>query len=113
MVSAIDSGDTLILGKADFLRAMSWLLEAEQYMPRIFDSANGSTDSAVMDELVYLLSHKGPMTEDAVMREVRKRVPAHAVGRVIQVMEEAGMIKVATRSRFGVRTFEAGQIGEP
>ena len=113
MVSALDRSDALILGRDDFIRGLSWLIEAEQFMPRVFDTGSASTDSAVMDEIVYTLQHRGPMTEDAVMREVRKRVPAHAVGRVIQVMEESGMIKVTARSKFGVRTFGPGEINLP
>lgn len=110
MVSSIDRSDALILGKEDFLRAMSWLLEAEQFMPRIFDTGSGSTDSVVMDELLYLIKKKGGMTEDAVLRYIRQRVPAHSVVRVMDVMIDSGMLKVVDRSRFGVRSFNAGEI---
>jgi hypothetical protein len=77
-------------------------------MPRIFEGASASADSAVMDELLYLVKQKGSITEDAAIRYIRQRVAVHAVVRILDVMLESGMIKVASRSKFGVRTFVAG-----
>ena len=110
MVSAIDRGNTLLLTKEDFTRAMYWLIEAEKQMPQIFSTASGEhSDSAIMDEAVHMIQMKGGKIEEGqLIRFIRQRVPSHAVMRIIEVMEKEGLVKIANINRFGVKTFVPG-----
>lgn len=111
MVSAIDRGNALLLTKDDFNRAMSWLIEAEQQMPRIFSGNSETTDSTVMNEAIHMIGTRGGVVEEGqLVRFVRQRVPSHSVMRVIEVMEKSRMIVVANKDRFGVRTFGLGNF---
>lgn len=107
MIASVDKSNALILTKEDFNRAMGWLLEAEQDMAHIFKSQSEASDGAVMDEIHHYVARfpKGVKEHD-IIREARKRVPAHAVLRVIEVMEKSGMIE-GTKDRMGIRTFVA------
>lgn len=108
-ISAVDRGNALILDSEDFIRAMGWLVEAEQYMPQVFESG-GTTDAAVMDEAYHLLLRSGPLGEGALIRYIRKRVPAHAVAKILEVMIQSGMARVTETDRRGVRTLRAGDL---
>ena len=112
MVSAVDRGNALLLTKADFNRAMSWLIEAEQAMPKIFQSSTTDTgDSAVMDEAVHMIQSRGGAVEEGqLVRFLRQRVPSHSVLRVLEVMERSNLITEVKRTRFGVRIFGAGEL---
>jgi hypothetical protein len=109
MVSAIDRGNALLLTREDFNRAMSWLIEAEAAMPKIFQNTVDSGDSVVMDEAVHMIETRGGMVEEAqLIRFLRTRVPSHSVTRVLEIMEKSNMITEVKRTRFGVRTFGTG-----
>lgn len=108
-VSALDRGNALILDSSDFIRAMAWLIEAEQYMPRIFETG-GSIDAEVMDEAFHLLQKSESMNEGQLIRYIRKRVPAHAVTSILDVMVQSGMAKIIATDKRGVRTFRAGDL---
>ncbi len=111
MVSAVDRGNALILTKADFNRAMSWLIEAEQNMPQIFQANTEASDSSIMDEAVHMISTRGGKVEEGqLVRFVRQRAPSHAVLRIIEVMEKSGMICVIGQNRFGVKSFGVGRL---
>jgi hypothetical protein len=107
MVSAIDRGNATILDHEDFVRALGWLIEAEQFMPKIFE-AGASPDSQVMDEVFVLIKKAGTMGEGQLIRYIRQRVPAYAVTKIVEVMVQAGMIVELNRNRLGLRTFKAG-----
>ena len=106
MVSALDRSDALILDHADFIRAMGWLIEAEQWMPRIFEGS-GSADSAVMDEVWHLVAKTGEMNEGKIISYIRQRVPANAVSKILEVMIQSQLLRVTGATRMGVRTFRA------
>ena len=111
MVSAIDRGNALLLTKEDFNRAMSWLIEAEQDMPKIFQNTTESSDSVIMDETVHMIQTKGGVIEEGTLiRYLRQRVPSHAVMRVVEIMERSGLIIEVSRTRFGVRSFGVGAL---
>lgn len=109
MISAIDRSNVLLLTKDDFNQALSWLVEAEIHMPKIFQSVTEISDSAVMDEALHMLAEKGPVAEGQLVRFIRQRVPAHAVRSVMEVMEKSGMIRTVSQDRFGVKTMGVGE----
>ena len=117
MVSAIDRSNALVLTKADFNRALGWLLEAELTMPDIFKAGAGSADAKAMDEIYhYVLTSnrrdaKGKsmgVPEHKIINFARERLPVHSVMRVVEIMEQSGMIHaIRTNGLTGQRVFEA------
>lgn len=96
MISAIDKSNVLTLTRDDFNRAMNWLVEAETYMPDIFKAGATGADSQAMDEIHHFvlvgdISGKG-VAEQRLFNYARERVPAHAVSRVIEIMQRSGLI---------------------
>lgn len=117
MIASIDRGSDLILTVEDFNRAMSWLLEAEEMMPEIFQAGAVGGDAKAMDEIYHYIKvadirGKG-ISEHKVINFARERVPAHSVLRVIEVMEKSGLIKAtAYDKRSGLRLFKAVSKGQ-
>lgn len=109
MISAIDRSNTLLLTKDDFNRAMSWLLEAETFMPDIFKAGVSGGDSKAMDEIYhFVLSAPSGVRESKLVNFARERVPAHSVIRVIEVMERSGLIKaISYDAKTGSRMWKA------
>ena len=111
IVAAVDRSNTLLLTKEDFNRAMGWMLEIEEEMPLIFKSSSSASDSAAMEEIMHYVqsSDRGQgIREGKLVTFVRERVPAHAVLRVIEVMEKSEMIYVASVDKQGLRMFRKG-----
>ncbi len=100
MIAAVERSNVLTLTRDDFNRAMSWLVEAETFMPDIFKAGGTGADSQAMDEIYFFvqtgdLTGKG-ISEQRLINYARERVPAHAVMRVLEVMIGAGMIQKST-----------------
>jgi len=109
MIASVDRGNDLMMNKADFNKAMGWLLEAEAFMPEIFRSGAG-LDSKAMDEIQHFVSVMKKVSENKVVNFARERVPAHSVMRVLEVMERSGMIKAPTMDKLGMKIFEPGDM---
>ena len=95
MVAAIDRSNALILTKADFNRAMGWLLEAELTMPEIFKAGATNADGQAMDEIVHYIAinDKGMgVSEQRITRFASDRIPLHSVLRSIDILERSGKI---------------------
>ena len=93
MVSAIDRGNQLRLLDEDFNTALGWLMEAEINMPAIFESQS-SVDSRAMDEIVDYIRRQGkPVPHYRLVHETAKRVPTHAVLKVLEIMWLSGRLK--------------------
>jgi hypothetical protein len=110
MVSAADRGDVLLLTKEDFNRAMGWLLEAESFMPDIFNAGSTGQDGAALDEIYHFIqvSDKGEgVPEHKIVHFARSRIPAHTILRVIDIMMASGQIQSRGQDRFGHRWFRA------
>lgn len=111
MVSAVDRSDVLLLTKADFNRAMGWLLEAEAAMPDIFKAGAGNADAQAMDEIFhYVRTLSGPkllpVPEFKIVKFARERIPMHSVLRVIEIMEKSGqLVMTGFDKRLGQRMF--------
>jgi hypothetical protein len=108
MVSAADRGDVLLLTKADFNRAMGWLLEAEGFMPDIFTAGSTGTDARAIDEIYHYIkiADKGDgVPEHQIVNFARSRVPLHSILRVIEIMTASGKITHRGQDKFGQRWF--------
>lgn len=113
MIAAIDGGDELILTRADFNRAMNWLLEAEAVMPDIFKAGAANADALAMDEIKHfvMINDKGDgVSEQRIVHFARERIPLNSVLKVIDVLVGSGMIRCVKRApRTGIRHFSISQ----
>lgn len=108
MVSCADRSDVLLLTKADFNRAMGWLLEAESTMPDIFTAGGTGTDSRAIDEIAHYINvaDKGDgIPEHQIVNFARTRVPMHTILRIIEIMVASGQISAKGMDRHGHRWF--------
>ena len=110
IVAAAERSNALLITKDDFNRAMSWLVEAESQMPEIFTASGGGLDAQVLDEAAFFCQSytltKKMVPEQALVRFVSQRVPAHTVMRVVDNMVRSGMLEiVSTDERTSLRVF--------
>lgn len=95
MVAAIDKGNALVLDKDEFNTALGWLLEAEVFMPEIFKAGATNADAQAMDEIEHFvkIGDRGHgVTEQAIMRFARERIPIQSLPRIIDIMVSTGQI---------------------
>lgn len=108
LIACLDRSNTLLLTREDFNRAMSWMAEAELYMPEIFKAGAVGADAKAMDEVYHFVLIRGVTPEHEIVNEARKHVPAHSVMRMLDVMERSGLIRATKLDpKTGLRLFEA------
>jgi hypothetical protein len=109
MISAVDKSDGLVLTREDFNQAMSWLHEAENWMPEVFKAGSVNSDGQAMEEITHylMIADKGKgITEGQIIRYARDRVPLHSIVRVIEVLERSGQIFcIGVDSVTGIRRY--------
>lgn len=99
MCASASQSDERIITREHIERAIDWLIEAELFMPDIFKAMNSGGDARVIEDAWYYLyetymkGKKLPIPEQRLIMFLSERTPAHNVGRIIEVMESAGMIK--------------------
>lgn len=110
MIASVDRGDSLTLTREDFNKAMGWLLEAESFMPSIFQAGIAGADGRAMEEIRHLIEIadiKGTgVSEHKVVKFASERVPAHTVMRMLENMERSGMIEVDHKDKLGIRYYK-------
>lgn len=108
MIANIDRGDSLHLTSQDFNTAMSWMLEAEQFMPGIFSTGRGGADSKAMDEIFHFISkHPNGIHQSRIVNYARQHIEyASSIGPILDVMQQAGMIVPVLEDEFGLKTFK-------
>ena len=93
------NGPDSLIQRTDIETALTWLLEAEVYMPDIFKSMASSGDGQTMEEAfhflfdAYIRGGKQPVTQQRLVMFLQSRTAAHNIIRIIEIMEKAGMIK--------------------
>ena len=109
MIANVDRDGHMVLTKDDFNVAINWLLEAEHYMRRIFESSQASPDTGAMDEIHHFVaSFPEGCPEARLIGFARKKIPALYVLKTIDVMIFSGMIGVKTMDESTqLRTFIA------
>lgn len=109
LVAAIDRSSAPILTADDFHRAKGWLEEAEAFMPDIFKAGGVSADSKAMEEIYHFVLMSGKtVSEPKVVRFASSLVPAHSVGRVLELMMKSQMIEPVSYNKLtGVREWRA------
>jgi len=110
MIASLDRSDVLLLDRAAFNTAMSWLVEVEQHMADVFLAGANGADGKVMEEIVHFISIAGGrgISEHLINRFAAQRLPIHTVGRVIDVLLASGQIRLlGVNTRTGMRQFGA------
>jgi hypothetical protein len=113
MVASVSRANELIIRLEDYAKALSWLVEMETFIPDIFKAMNTGGDTAVMDEckhFVYktVLRTQKPVPEHLVVRFLKEKLPAHSIGRALEVMEKAHMLKVELIPGVAGKSYTAG-----
>lgn len=98
MIAAIDTHMTLVIDKADVLRALDWLIEAEHYMPDVFKAISAGGAGQYMEELWHYLfvahSKSGkPVPEHKLLQFLSERIPVHQIDQTIEMMKKAKRIE--------------------
>lgn len=109
MIAAIDQGNALVLTRDTFNTALDWLVEAERNMSDIFKAGMANADGQAMDEIMFYINTidqgKG-VSEQAIIKFAKDKVPIHSVDRVIGILEKSGQIRAIHRDRLtGYRRF--------
>ena len=81
MLSSIARGDDMVVEEADFVRALTWLEEAESTMPEIFKAMSTGGDSQVIREAWHFLYEITVKTKSPVPEQ---RLYAHLAQRVLR-----------------------------
>jgi len=98
MVAAVSRGQTMTIAMEDFLRAKSWLLDAEAVMPDIFRDMAGRSDHQVLQELhfymwqTYTTGGKKPLHEARLLNFLSARIPSEKIKYVIDIAIRSGMM---------------------
>jgi hypothetical protein len=115
VVACVDRGDKPIINRGDFDRAIKWLIEAEYFMPNIFQAGAGNADAKAMEEILYFIKMKGrDVDEGEIANFASKIIPAQSVERVLGIMVLSNMIeRVGTNPKYGTGTYNIAAPREP
>jgi hypothetical protein len=100
MISAVSTGNQLKVGLADFECALEWLIEAETYMPEIFQSVSSSGDATIMENAWNFLRSEAKrlgrpeVPAYRLVQFLRERAPSYNIPNIIKIMEVSRMIRV-------------------
>lgn len=94
MISSVDREDDLILRVEDFNQALGWLVEAETFMPSIFDQGGANADSQAMADIVHFVSKAGPIgvSEHQVVSRILERFKGWQAKPVLEALVQSGKI---------------------
>ena len=99
MVASISRTSDLEITLEDYHVALGWLLEAETFVPDLFNSHGVAGDTAAIDDAwdfifrAYNKEGQKAVLEQRVVNFLRTKVPSHSIMKIIEVMERAGIIK--------------------
>ena len=100
MIAAANRSNGNTIDVEDFQEALSWMVEAEEQMPKIFLDMVGKSDGQVMNECyMYVrgifdnpLMKNQPVKRSLIINFLRNRVPAYGVEKVLEMMVESEML---------------------
>ena len=111
MLASINESSGLVLTEANFFQACEWLFAAEHSIPDIFKAGAVNADAAAMDEIhhfVKITDQGTGISEQRIIHFARERVPITSILRIIEIMENSGMLRqVRQDKRTGARFFSA------
>lgn len=99
MIASASNSQDMIIRKDHMQRALDWLTEAELHMPDIFKAMANTSHSQIIEEAWHFLfkaynkAGRKPIAASRLINFLSQRTPAHNVARVLEVMENGGVIK--------------------
>lgn len=114
-IASISATDEPVITLEHYVEALDWLTEAEAFMPDIFKSMRIGVDARAIDECYHFamkifMKDQKPVLESRLVHFLQERVPAHSVGRILEVMERARLLEkqfVGTQHGFIPRAKQA------
>lgn len=99
IIASTSRSNDLIITLDDYQRALSWLTEAEEFMPDIFKVMSGGGDSAVLEDTWHYLwsiygKKREPIGEARIMAFIGDRAPSHSVERILDLLVKTERLKV-------------------
>jgi hypothetical protein len=116
MISSADKGDSLLLGRDDFIRAHDWLINTEAMMPDIFKAGAPGADAKAMEEIVHYIAtvDKGKgVPEHSIMMFASARMNLLNLTKVLGVMEATHMIRPVAVDKYGTKIWKATSSTAP
>jgi hypothetical protein len=98
MIVSMSEAPDLIITLPQVQRAFDLLFEAEAYMPDIFKAMASSSHGKLLEEAwhfvykAYNKANKAPVPAARLISFLSQRTPAHNVAKIIEVMENGGLI---------------------
>jgi len=105
-VACVNGGNKLVIDIPEVQLAMDWLFDMEISIPEIFKAMSSGGDGKVMDECWHMLFqykvryNKGA-PKSLLVEFLARRVPSHAVERLIDLMEKANLIRAVGEKNIG------------
>lgn len=98
MVASASRGNDLRITAEDYSLALDWLIEAEFFMPDIFKAMVTGGDAASIDETYHFVwqlfaKEKRPVAEHRIIHFLQSRVPAHSIGKVLEMMVRGALLE--------------------
>jgi hypothetical protein len=106
MIASVMESDKLLIEVRHFNQALELLLEAEMYMPDVFQAMSiGGTHNAIKEAYHFLytlyMKNKEPIREAVFIHYLASKLPSHSVMGVVELMIQADMIKYENVSGVG------------
>jgi hypothetical protein len=97
MVATAARSNDLIITKADYETAYSWMLEAENNMPDIFKSMRTGADTQAIENVWYFVmkqyaKESRPIAEQRIIALLSEQVASHQIMKIVEIMTRSGMI---------------------
>lgn len=98
MISSAASSEDLTITLEHYVEAHDWLVEAEGVMEDIFKSMRSGGDSRIIEECWHFaytvwMKDKKPIPEFRLITFLQERAPAHAIPRILEVMERGRILE--------------------
>lgn len=100
MIASISRHDGLEINKSDVKRGRNWLLDAEKYMPYMFNRMTVGSDQFVIQDLLFALgkaakSEGGLLSREYVMKEISHRMgDVNKIFPTLETMKNTGRLKI-------------------
>lgn len=106
-VACVSQSNELVIQVSHIQQAMDWLFDLEAHIPEIFKAMSNGGEAKVMEEAWHMLfqfkaRYQKGAPHSLLIKFIAQRVPSHAVERLVDIMEKAGMILAVAEKGSGM-----------
>jgi len=106
-IACVSQSNNLVIQVEHIQQAMDWLFDLETHIPEIFKAMSNGGEAKVMEEAWHMLfqfkvRYQKGAPHALLIKFIAQRVPSHAVERLIDIMEKAGMVKAVAEKGVGM-----------